>query len=120
MTDRRSHWDTDLIEGVGRRLIPRYRSIGYCTDAERHRIYTLIEFVEDWQDRTQQARAMSMTDNEAAITRVRALAEQASTVIARGCTCYGDDCTGCRRGEPMGWDLDPAQVLAALDGESDG
>ena len=71
MSDRRSHWDTDLVDGVGRRLIPRYRSIGYCTDAERHRIYTLIEFVEDWQDRTQQARAMSMTDNEAAIARVR-------------------------------------------------
>ena len=35
MTDRRSHWDIDLVEGVGRRLIPRYRSIGYCTDAER-------------------------------------------------------------------------------------
>ena len=73
MSDRRSHWDTDLVDGVGRRLIPRYRSIGYCTDAERHRIYTLIEFVEDWQDRTQQARAMSMTDNEAAIARVREL-----------------------------------------------
>ena len=50
MSDRRSHWDTDLVDGVGRRLIPRYRSIGYCTDAERHRIYTLIEFVEDWMD----------------------------------------------------------------------
>ena len=35
MTDRRSHWDTDLIEGVGRRRIPRYRSIDYCTDAEQ-------------------------------------------------------------------------------------
>ena len=57
---------------------------------------------------------------EDAIAGVRALAEQARTVIARGCTCCGDDCTGCRRGEPMGWDLDPAQVLAvlaALDGE---
>ena len=53
-----------------------------------------------------------------AIERVRALAEHASTVIARGCTCCGDDCTGkCRRGEPMGWDLDPVKVLAALDGE---
>ena len=50
MTERRAHWDIDLIEGVGRRLIPRYRSIGYCTDAERHRIYALIEFIEDWQD----------------------------------------------------------------------
>ena len=55
-----------------------------------------------------------------AIERVRALAERAMSVVSRGCTCPGDDCTGCRRGEPMGWDLDPAQVLAALDGESDG
>lgn len=75
MTDRRSHWDIDLVDGVGRRLIPLYRSIGYCTDAERHRIYTLIEFVEDWQDRTQQARAMSITDNEAAIARVQELCD---------------------------------------------
>ena len=53
--------------------------------------------------------------------RVRALAEHAMSVVSRGCTCPGDDCTGkCRRGEPMGWDLDPVKVLAALDGESDG
>ena len=75
MTERRPHWDDDLVDGVGRRLIPLYRSIGYCTDAERHRIYTLIEFVEDWQDRNQQARAMSITDNEAAIQRVRELCD---------------------------------------------
>jgi len=50
MTERRPHWDIDLVDGVGRRLIPLYRSIGYCTDAERHRIYTLIEFMEDWMD----------------------------------------------------------------------
>ena len=56
---------------VSETAYPLYRSIGYCTDAERHRIYTLIEFVEDWMDRNQQARAMSITDNEAAIQRVR-------------------------------------------------
>ena len=80
MTERRAHWDIDLVDGVGRRLIPLYRSIGYCTDAERHRIYALIEFVEDWQDRNQQARAMSITDNEAAIRRVRGIPEKESDV----------------------------------------
>ena len=60
------------------------------------------------------------SDSDRAVERVRALAEQASTVIARGCTCPGDDCTGkCRRGEPMGWDLDPADVLRSLEGDSD-
>ena len=54
---------------------------------------------------------------EAAIARVRKLAERARPGISRGCTCSGDDCTGkCRRGEPMGWDLDPAEVVRALDG----
>ena len=64
MTDRRSHWDTDLVEGVGRRLIPRYRSIDYCTDAERHRIYTLIEFVEDWRYSNIQVHWQGMTATE--------------------------------------------------------
>lgn len=67
----------------------------------------------------QSARTGESADRKA-IERVRALAERAMSIVSRGCTCYGNDCTGCRRGEPMGWDLDPAQVLAALDGESDG
>ena len=98
MTDRRSHWDIDLVDGVGRRLIPRYRSIGYCTDAERHRIYTLIEFIEDWQDRTQQARAMSMTDNEAAVARVRELHRPYAIRIG---LIQGDtNCEACNRVYP--------------------
>ena len=103
MSDRRSHWDTDLVDGVGRRLIPLYRSIGYCTDAERHRIYTLIEFVEDWQDRTQQARAMSMTDNEAAIQRVRELHYNTATHHPSGCC---SECGGTY----------PCPTVRALDG----
>lgn len=96
MTDRRSHWDIDLVDGVGRRLIPRYRSIGYCTDAERHRIYALIEFIEDWQDRNQQARAMSITDNEATIARVR--------------KWHAEHCDECN-------DTGPCPTIRALDGE---
>ena len=117
MSDRRSHWDTDLVDGVGRRLIPRYRSIGYCTDAERHRIYTLIEFVEDWQDRTQQARAMSMTDNEAAIARVRELHRPCSDPHLHDggrccleCSDYG------RQGVVR---MYPCDTLNALEGGSD-
>jgi len=102
MTERRPHWDDDLVDGVGRRLIPLYRSIGYCTDAERHRIYTLIEFVEDWQDRNQQARAMSITDNEAAIQRVRELCDD-----ERFSQC---SCGRC----PI--QVDARDILRALDG----
>lgn len=55
-----------------------------------------------------------------AVKRVRTLAGHAMSVVSRGCTCSGDDCTGkCRRGEPMGWDLDPAEVLRTLEGDSD-
>ena len=55
-----------------------------------------------------------------AIDRVLLLAENARAVISRGCTCYGPDCTGkCRRGEPLGWDLDPAEVLRVLNWRAD-
>ena len=111
MTKRRSHWDIDLIEGVGRRLIPRYRSIGYCTDAERHRIYTLIEFVEDWQDRTQQARAMSMTDNEATIQRVRELHNPIPGF--NGSLWCGAHCEATADGDPTEY---PCETIRALDG----
>ena len=109
MSERRSHWDIDLIEGVGRRLIPRYRSIGYCTDAERHRIYTLIEFVEDWQDRTQQARAMSMTDNEAAIARVREFLADKDEGLTDDARAQGHFIL-----------VDTDSVRRALEGDSDG
>ena len=109
MSDRRSHWDTDLVDGVGRRLIPRYRSIGYCTDAERHRIYTLIEFVEDWQDRTQQARAMSMTDNEAAIARVREFLADKDEGLTDDARAQGHFIL-----------VDTDSVRRALEGDSDG
>ena len=111
MSERRSHWDIDLVDGVGRRLIPLYRSIGYCTDAERHRIYTLIEFVEDWQDRTQQARAMSMTDNEAAIARVRALHGRHDPNCPYGEDCAGAGlCLACREEYPCA-------TIRAIEGE---
>ena len=116
--DRRPHWDDDLVDGVGRRLIPLYRSIGYCTDAERHRIYTLIEFVEDWQDRTQQARAMSMTDNEAAIARVRELhREHVCDWASAPFACFivhGGECA--HRGKCRICHAEKCDTIRALDG----
>ena len=124
MTERRPHWDIDLVEGVGRRLIPRYRSIDYCTDAERHRIYTLIEFVEDWRNSNIQVHWQGMTaternlsealgreqrgraELEAAIARVRQLHRTGPGEPTPG----GSICGGC--GHP--W---PCLTVQALDGD---
>lgn len=104
MSERRLHWDIDLVEGVGRRLIPRYRSIGYCTDAERHRIYTLIEFVEDWQDaRGDAIDGRSLTKAIFAVQRVREV--PASQIV--GSDGHVRDM------------LLRADVLRALEGDSD-
>lgn len=57
---------------------------------------------------------------ETAIERVRELCAEARVSVSRGCTCYGDECSGnCGRGEPFSWTLDPQAVLRALKGDSD-
>lgn len=95
--------------------LDQMRDRAFKAEAARDRLAN--QLLNEVPDSYIQMKARAL-DAEAAIQRVRALAEQASTVIARGCTCYGNDCTGkCRRGEPMGWDLDPVKVLAALAGE---
>jgi len=43
----RKHWDVELVEAVGRLIIPRYRSVGYLSDHQRERIYAVIAVVED-------------------------------------------------------------------------
>ena len=124
MSERRPHWDIDLVEGVGRRLIPRYRSIGYCTDAERDRIYTLIEFVEDWRNSNIQVHWQGMTaternlsealgreqrgraELEAAIARVREIPEKDP---------YRPGGLGVEY--RLGWNDALRHVLRALDGE---
>jgi len=112
MTDRRSHWDIDLVDGVGRRLIPLYRSIGYCTDAERHRIYTLIEFVEDWMDANDNPlphvlnECLQWLDAErATIQRVRELHYNTATHHPSGCC---SECGGTY----------PCPTVRALDGDA--
>ena len=114
MTERRSHWDIDLVEGVGRRLIPRYRSIGYCTDAERHRIYTLIEFVEDWQDaRGDAIDGRSLTEAIFAVQRVRELHGRHDPNCPYGEDCAGAGlCLACREEYPCA-------TIRALGGDSD-
>lgn len=57
---------------------------------------------------------------EAAIERVRELCEQTTVSVSIGCRCYTDECSGtCGAGRPLSWHLNPAAVLAALDGDSD-
>lgn len=57
---------------------------------------------------------------EAVIERVRELCEQTTVSVSIGCRCYTDECSGtCGAGRPLSWHLNPAAVLAALDGDSD-
>ena len=57
---------------------------------------------------------------EAVIERVRELCEQTTVSVSIGCRCYTDECSGtCGAGRPLSWHLNPAAVLAALDGERD-
>ena len=65
-----------------------------------------------WEERALEA--------EAAIERVRELCEQTTVSVSIGCRCYTDECSGtCGAGRPLSWHLNPAAVLAALDGDSD-
>ena len=56
----------------------------------------------------------------AQVQAVRALCQSARVSISKGCLCYGDECSGtCGRGKPMGWNLNPDDILRALDGDTD-
>ena len=55
----------------------------------------------------------------AQVQAVRALCQSARVSISKGCLCYGDECSGtCGRGKPMGWNLNPDDILRALDGDA--
>ena len=61
-----------------------------------------------------------LIEAEAAIARVRELCEQTTVSVSIGCRCYTDECSGtCGAGRPLSWHLNPAAVLAVLDGDSD-
>ena len=64
-----------------------------------------------------QAEALKSTREQ--VQAVRALCQSARVSISKGCLCYGDECSGtCGRGKPMGWNLNPDDILRALDGDA--
>lgn len=133
MTERRPHWDDDLIESVFR-IMDNYaaevwrRVVDHGTPT-----FDIITAVEDWHDRQGEENLpllMAMMNAEstkfrrraekadAAIQRVRELCERSRAVVRVGCRCCTDECSGtCGAGEPLAWDLDPADVLRALEDE---
>jgi hypothetical protein len=52
---------------------------------------------------------------------LKELAAHSRVTLSGGCLCSGDECMGTCAGErPLGWNLDPAQVLAYLAAEQEG
>jgi hypothetical protein len=90
------------IVGVLRQVRDRWHEQGLYGDVEMGAAAELIE------------------QQQAAIKRVRELCEQTTVSVSIGCRCYTDECSGtCGAGRPLSWHLNPAAVLAALDGDSD-
>ena len=96
---RRPHWDDDLITAVC--ATGDDGEVDYWMTSDQ--VYRIIAAVEDWQDRTQQARAMSMTDNEAAIARVRELHRQSH---------FSNECIECAPGGTYYWPCPTVEALA--------
>ena len=137
MTDRRPHWDDDLVEAVRSKIgIHQHGPIGEIRiyNPFDDEVYNVIAAVEDWQcDEHEQAMRelrgwqdaaasyrLRAEKAEAAIARVRELCEQTTVSVSIGCRCYTDECSGtCGAGRPLSWHLNPAAVLAVLDGDSD-
>ena len=117
MTERRPHWDDDLIDAVRDAVDIEFDEVLRLTEDS---ILAVIAAVEDWID----VRGSAIDGREvvaaiAAIQRVRALCSQSRAVVSRGCSCHADECSGtCGAGRPLAWGLDPADVLNALDGDS--
>lgn len=112
MSERRPHWDDELIFAV-------MSAAGDGGHLFIDDIHAVIAAVEDWQVE-QAAPGVSVAEllsAWAAIAGVRALCSQSRAVVSRGCSCHADECSGkCGAGKPLAWDLDPADVLRALDG----
>lgn len=84
----RQHWDVELVEAVGRQVIPHYRSVGYLSDSQRERIYDVIATVEDWF-RQNAHMPMVVETCEQAESRTAALEAQVQAVrdaLYEGCT----------------------------------
>ena len=130
MTDRRPHWDDDLVEAVRSKIgIHQHGPIGEIRiyNPFDDEVYNVIAAVEDWQcDEHEQAmRELRGWQDAAASYRLRA--EKAEAAIARvrelhgrhdpNCP-YGEDCAGaglclaCREEYPCA-------TIRALNGDSD-
>ena len=77
MTERRPHWDDDLIDAVFKALSYTYLAQGWAggiaIDLDES-VYPLIAAVEDWQDaRGDAIDGRSLTEAIFAVQRVRAL-----------------------------------------------
>ena len=130
MTDRRPHWDDDLVEAVRSKIgMHQHGPIGEIRiyNPFDDEVYNVIAAVEDWQcDEHEQAmRELRGWQDAAASYRLRA--EKAEAAIARvrelhgrhdpNCP-YGEDCAGaglclaCREEYPCA-------TIRALNGDSD-
>lgn len=118
MSERRPHWDDQLVTAVIHEigvLRPSPHSI-------RDTAYAVIAAVEDWArwEHVPKGTLRRLEQAEAAIARVRELCEQTTVSVSIGCRCYTDECSGtCGAGRPLSWHLNPAAVIAALDGDGD-
>jgi len=72
--------------------------------------HTRVDPAAQWRERAEKA--------EAKIQAARELCHSAKVVISKGCLCHGDECSGtCGRGTPLGWNLNPDDILHTLDKE---
>ena len=116
VTERRPHWDDELIFAV-------MSAAGDGGHLFIDDIHAVIAAVEDWEKETFNAATEVLVERiqkaEAQVQRVRALCQSARVSISKGCLCYGDECSGtCGRGKPMGWNLNPDDILRILDGDA--
>lgn len=106
MSKRRLHWDRELEQAVSLILFDCYEN-----GVSEAQVWQIIAAVEDW------AKWGHVPEGTlAAIQRVRELCEDSRVAMSKGCLCYTDECSGCGYGTPLAWDLNPEDVLRALDG----
>jgi len=113
MTERRPHWDDDLIDAVFRALSHTYRAQGWtggiAIDLDES-VYPLIAAVEDWHKAKRDSRILHaltwkrrLVEAEATIQRVRELHYNTATHHPSGCC---SECGGTY----------PCPTVRALDG----
>ena len=113
MSDRRPHWDAELLDAVGRSMHAFYDR------PDAMHVYAVIAAVEDWArwEHVPKGTLRRLEQAEAAIARVRDVCSQSRGVVHVGCRCFTDECSGtCGAGKPLAWNLDPTDVLLAMKG----